>query len=335
MNFDRNRLIPGLVFVLMGTTMVGCSELLVNGPESNTNGADFQTVSQLVKYRYAFLSFKQVNWDSLTIAYRPAAMSSHGDEIYPVLMSLLGTLRDGHVELRTEGGFPVVAYKPPRFQNGKQFSPLVVRSYFDGDLNLAGDGNIDYGIIPGNIGYVYISTFTDGSWVREFDGVLNSLLSTKGLIVDVRNNTGGNGSQVDFVVGRFISSNISYNMYNPDGSIHGTATIVPRSVRYQQPVVVLINGMSFSAGEMFPVLMKQVPSVRTVGDTTGGGGGSNDVFPLPSGRRLRMPVNYFTKANGEMVEWNGVAPDIVVPQTEDDLRSGHDQQLETALGLLR
>jgi C-terminal processing protease CtpA/Prc len=322
--------------VLLVVVALGCSDLVVNGPEANRNAEDFETIFQLVRYRYAFLTYKHINWDSLVTAYRPSAIAAAGDEIYPVLHRLLGELKDGHVELRTEGGFPVITYKPPRFQDGKQYSPLVVRRYFKTELRLAGQNNMEYEILPGNIGYVAISTFTEGNWAYEIDNVLEYFKNTKGLIIDIRNNNGGNGSTVDVIVGRFIAANLSYALYSPNGNILKTYSITPRGpLRYQQRVVVLINGMSFSAAEMFPIFMKQVSTVTTLGDTTGGGGGSNDVFPLPSGKRLRMPTSYFTQFNGAMVEWNGVAPDILVPQTEDDIRKGNDLQLEGAISELQ
>jgi len=321
--------------VLVVVLLAGCSEILVHGPDENRNTEDFNSIAQLIGNRYAFVHFKHVNWDSLVVAYRPLATSAAGDEIYPVFHRWLGELKDGHIELRTEGGFPVITYKPPRFQNGKQYSPLVVRKYFDRELRLAGDGNMEYEILPGNIGYMYLSTFTDGTWINDFDVVLDYLRNTKAMIIDVRNNGGGAGNQVFFIVSRFIAVPVQYSLFLPDGTAQPPFTINPRGpFIYEKPVVILINGMSFSAAEMFPILLRNVPTVATVGDTTGGGGGANEVFTLPSGKRIRIPIRYFTKSNGEMVEWNGVYPDVWVGQTEEDVKQGRDKQLERAINLL-
>lgn len=113
-------------------------------------------------------------------------------------------------------------------------------------------------------------------------------------------------------------------------------TILPAGqYPYHKPVVILINGASFSAAELLPELMKQIHQVTTVGDTTGGGGGSNDVFYLPSNKRIKIPTSYFKRFNGDMVEWNGVPPDILVPQNEADIKQGRDKQLEYAITLLK
>lgn len=316
--------------------LAGCSELIVGPAESNRNVADFVSVGEIIKSRYPFLQFKHVNWDSLLAVYRPIAEQAKGDEIYGVLHDLLRELKDGHIELRTEGGFVTLTYEWPRLRGGKAYDPLVVRKYFDRELRVAGNGNLEYEILPGNVGYIYLAAFEEGNWVYDLDRILAYFLNTKGLIFDVRNNGGGNGDIANFITSRFASAPITYSAYLPSGTPKWTSTIVSFSpYQYHKPVVVLINGASFSAAELLPELLKQIPLVTTVGDTTGGGGGSNDVFYLPSNKRIKIPTSYLKRFNGEMIEWNGVPPDILVPQTEADIKQGRDKQLEYAITMLK
>jgi hypothetical protein len=319
---------------LVCACLFGCSELIVQGPDADKNMPDFNMLGYFVKTRYAFLQYKKINWDSLLAVYRPLAAAAKGDEIYPVLHHLLGELKDGHVEIRTEGDYAVITYDWPRHQMGKAYSPLVVRKYFDAELRRAGNDQMEYGITSSNVGYVYLASFAEGDWIRDFDRVLDDLKNTKGMIFDVRNNGGGNGLTGDFIVKRFLSDSLTYSSYQPDGSVRGTNTLNPDGpFQYHNPVIILINGASFSMAEIFPELMKQIPTVKTLGDTTGGGGGSNDVFLLPSSKRLRMPTSYLRRFNGDMIEWNGIPPDIVVPQTKQDIDAGRDPQLERAIRL--
>jgi len=322
------------VCALVCAVVSGCSELIVTGPDSNGNMRDFNVVGSYLKTRYAFLLYKRINPDSLIAAYRSQAAAAQGDEIYTVFQQMLGSLKDGHVQIRTEGGFPVSVYDWPRRHMDEEYSPLVVRKYFDEELRRGGNDQFEYGITSSNVAYVYLASFAEGNWVQDFDRVLNDLKNTKGMIFDVRNNGGGNGLTGEFIVRRFLSDSLSYSLYNPDGSVKGTDHLSPDGpVRYSKPVVVLINGASFSMAEMFPELMKQIPTVTTLGDTTGGGGGSTEVFLLPSGRRLQIPTSYMKRFNGTMIEWNGVPPDIVVSQTKSDIDAGRDLQLERALQL--
>jgi C-terminal processing protease CtpA/Prc len=113
------------------------------------------------------------------------------------------------------------------------------------------------------------------------------------------------------------------------------------SIIYTKPVVLWINGDSMSGAELFPGLMKQLSNVTVVGDTTLGGG-CNDVADdiqgddwLPSGKYIHIGTTYVLRYYSEPIEWNGVLPDIRVPQTKDDIDQGRDKQLEYAIGLLR
>ena len=82
-------------------------------------------------------------------------------------------------------------------------------------------------------------------------------------------------------------------------------------------------------------MMRRLPNVTLVGDTTGGGGGAPEYFPLPSGRQIRVSTKNLCRYDGSPVEWNGIPPDVVVMQTKSDLKGGHDLQFERACAFLR
>jgi C-terminal processing protease CtpA/Prc len=145
------------------------------------------------------------------------------------------------------------------------------------------------------------------------------------------------------VVGRFIEAPLLWmDAFERDGVPFQAWPIIepdPAHYRYDNPVVVLINGASLSAGEIFPEVMKQLPNVTLVGDTTAGAG-CNDYeatsgdLRLPSGRLIHIPTACLGLYAGGLLEWNGVSPDIRVPMTASDVAAGVDVQLEAAMGLL-
>ncbi len=314
----------------------GCSDLLVNGPDSNLNMDDFNSAWQIANKYYPFFKFKKINWDSLYTVYKPQAEAARGDEIYNVLYQMFRELKDGHIEILTEGGFPVMTYEWPRDIDRKAFSSIVVSKYFSKPLILAGEDKFDYEITDNNIGYVYISTFSDGdgNWYKDFGKIMEYFHNTKGIIVDVRNNDGGNSNSEDYIISRLIEKPIKDIWYTY--SVANSLIINPvDSPGYLKSVVVLINGASFSAAETFPELLRQSPNVTLIGDTTGGGGGINDFYTLPSGKRLQIAFGYNIRFDGTMIEWNGVLPDILVTQTASDISNGHDKQLEYAINFLK
>ena len=100
--------------------------------------------------------------------------------------------------------------------------------------------------------------------------------------------------------------------------------------------MVLINGGSFSEAERFAEIMKQIPSVTVVGETTGGGSaGGGDRFVLPNGATMSVGTYDFRRYDGIPWETVGVSPDVRVPQTPVHAAAGGDPQLEYALNLLR
>ncbi|MFA5805165.1 MAG: S41 family peptidase [Melioribacteraceae bacterium] len=319
----------GLLLVLSFLFSISCSDLIIENNEINKNLNDFESAWKTAKQVYPFFQFKNIDWDSLYRKYKPFALASKGDEIYNVLFDLFCELKDGHIEIHTEGGFPVPTYLWPRDIDRKSFSQIVVSNYIGKQLKLTGKNNISYEIFD-NIGYIYLSTFEEGSWINNFDNILDYMKNTNGLILDVRNNGGGSGTTSDFVISRFIKQPMQEKMIYADGHIKQWLIQPGGSFTYTNQVVILVNGSSFSAAELLPELMRQLSNVTIVGSTTGGGGGSNDIYTLPSGKRIKMPNSYFTRLDGKLIEWNGIVPDIIVEQTEADKINGRDKQLEIA-----
>ena len=102
--------------------------------------------------------------------------------------------------------------------------------------------------------------------------------------------------------------------------------------------MVLINGSTFSAGEFTTEILKQLPQVTTVGDTTGGGsvgGGDESLYYLPSGKSIEIGFIDIRRYDGLPWEWLGIAPDIRVEQTETDILAGRDKQLDYAIEMLK
>ena len=316
-----------------------CSDLIVTGPETSQNVADFEAAWQIVNSVYPYFQFKHINWDSIYAVYSPLANAAKGDEIFTVLFDMLAELKDGHVSLRTQGGASVSTYHPPRLEKDKYaYSPLVVRKYFNKELRLAGDKQVEYEIISDSIGYVYISTLMNNKPILEgFDEALAYLKDTKGLIIDVRNNGGGSDNNSMGIIERLISFAFDIFPYSlPSGGLEQGSFIYPRGpFQYTKPVVLLINGVCFSSCEDFAEMMKHVSTVTAVGDTTAGASGAPQPFALPSGKKINVSTKDFRRYDGLPIEWNGVVPDLLVPQTEADTKQGRDKQLERAIELLK
>ncbi|MBN2214831.1 MAG: hypothetical protein JW723_11350 [Bacteroidales bacterium] len=322
--------------------LAGCEDLFVNQAESNLNMEDFEAAWNRVDAVYPYLDYKQIDWDSIYVIYKPRALNAKGDEIYTVLFEMLGELKDRHIYVKTLGGNAINTFQPPRWLKDKDaYDPVVVRDYFDEALFVTGEGRIEYGIIPGNIGYIYMATFDGDYLLNCFPEALNFVKNTKGLILDIRHNNGGSYQNLVAVVSRFITSPLAKPDYYVLGEIIPLPPFEPQGYfQYVNPVIVLINGVCYSTGDIFPEVMKQISTVTLVGDTTGGGSsGSTSSAPaeytLPSGKKIFVGTTDWRRYDGLPYEWIGVPPDILVQQSKEDIESGRDRQLEYAINMFK
>ena len=220
----------------------------------------------------------------------------------------------------------------------------MVRTYIGKELRLTESRSAEYEVNADNIGYIFLADFGENYLVNEFPDILDYLKNTKGLIIDIRQKRGGSFPNIEAVVTRFMTEPMDRPKYYRLGEQVDLPQFQPRGpFTYINPVVVLINGSTFSAGEWTTEILKQLPNVTAVGDTTGGGGvvSSNATlqtageYKLPSGRIVYIGTEYLERYDGLLVEWLGVPPDIRIEQTEEDINNGIDRQLEYAIDMLK
>ncbi len=334
-----------LLFVFVILFVFSCRDVIVTSPDSNQNLEDFEAAWNRINDVYPYLEFKNINWDSLYTVYRPRVENARGDEFYLVLRDMLAELKDGHVYYQTDGGGKVYPFYPQRhFKDRHAYSPFVVRTYFDKELRLSESGSVEYEIIPGNIGYAFLSDFNEDYLINEFPVVLDYLKNTKGLILDIRQKQGGSYANIEAVISRFITSPMERPRFIVLGEEWDLAPFQPQGpFTYINPVVILINGSTFSAGELCTEIMKQLPNVTAVGDTTGGGsaGGTSEPpeavteFYLPSGKMIEIGTVDNRRYDDFPWEWLGIAPDVRIEQTAGDIDAGVDKQLEYAIDILK
>lgn len=334
-----------ILLVTLTILQINCGDLIVQSPESNQNLIDFEIAWKAIDKVYPLLEYKKIDWDSIYTVYRLRAENAEGDEFYQVLFDLLRELKDAHVYMLNKGHGLIFPYRGPRFmRNINAYSPLVVRKYFSSKLQLACRDRVEYGIHSDNIGYICIASFNDEGTLDDFDAVLDQLMDTRGLIMDVRRNVGGSTGNIEKVVSRFIQSPLKYMKGFTKGNVpYNKDPIQPKSSkkRYACPVIILINGTTISAGELFAEMMNQIPTVTILGDTTIGAA-CNDIaeniegdYFLPSGKYIHVGTTYACRYDGLPIDWNGIPPEIRIVQTEADIKNNKDRQLEYAIELLK
>jgi len=189
----------------------GCEKIFIKPSDTNYCVDDFEMTWNAINSVYPLLEYKQLDWDSIHTKYHERAENSHGDESYLLIFDLLRELKDPHVYMVNPGGGTVIPYPGIRFMRDKDlYDPLITRKYFNNELLFACQDKVEYGILDGNIGYVYISNFNDENAMNDFYIVMNYVRNTSSLIIDVRRNTGGWTENVAKVINKFIDTIMPY-----------------------------------------------------------------------------------------------------------------------------
>jgi carboxyl-terminal processing protease len=180
--------------------------------------------------------------------------------------------------------------------------------------------------LDGGLGYIAIHTFSDTAVVAAFEAALADLRDSRGLVIDVRGNGGGDTAVARPIMGRFITAPKPYaTMRRREGKTLGepwTESVDPRGpFTYINPVVVLADHWSGSMAEGFPMGMRGIGRARIVGTPMMGLGAA--VFSI---RLDRTGVQ--AQYSGEPVydvsgnaRWT-LRPDVAVPDGEDILAAG-------------
>lgn len=177
-------------------------------------------------------------------------------------------------------------------------------------------------ILPRNIGYLKFDMFGPPAiCAPTATAAMNLLAHTRALIIDLRENGGGDPAMVDFIVSYLFDShehiNDLYNRSDDATTQYWTLPWVPGDRLATQPVYVLTSHGTFSGAEEFTYDLKNLKRATIVGETTGGGAHPVRAVPIDPHFDMAVPVarpiNPVTKTDWE---GTGVAPDYKTSRDE-------------------
>lgn len=179
-------------------------------------------------------------------------------------------------------------------------------------------------ILNDSIGYLAINTMMDGvleSFASDFSRVRNLPY----LIIDVRNNEGGNSGNGRELCRYFIRKDQPHCI--------GGENMSPMADAYTGKEVLLTGPKTFSAAESFVIDMKESGNVILIGESTAGDTGNRPkTFRTSNGICFRIPTAPPTASpKGFPLEGVGIEPDYRIVQTVTDFLNDTDTQLEFAL----
>lgn len=283
---------------------------------------------------YAFFAERGVDWQAHLSTILP------GPDLFAALTALVAPLDDGHVSIDAgDQTFELETIKAPGLApDGSSWTWRTLRSslreYLQGSDSpltspaiLIGNKRVLYGRVGDDVGYIAI--LAEGGWAEDqseedpshehaavaadvLDAVLGEIGDVRGMVIDLRVNSGGFDEVSLEIASRFTREPLLAftRQARRDSSPRYDVMLEPSSRRsFDGPVAVLIGPNTVSAGETAALAFAALPHARLFGQPTRGI--LSDAIPktLPNGWTFTLSVETLRTPEGDIVEVAGVQPD--------------------------
>ncbi|WP_294478059.1 S41 family peptidase [uncultured Bacteroides sp.] len=337
----KNKIIHLLLLICCLPVLTGCirEEEYANDPMGN-----FEQLWKIIDERYCFLDTKGIDWDAVHEKYQKLIIPTMtNDDLFSVLSEMLYTLRDGHVNLSSAKR---TSYYDAWYEGYDwNYREDILYQHYLGSASkdYYTSAGMKYKIFDNNIGYIRYESFGYGVGDGNLDEVLSHLSTCNGLIIDVRDNGGGNLTYSTRIAARFTNKKVltGYIQHKTGTGHNDFSAMEPiylepsNSIRWQKKVVILTNRRCYSATNDFVNLMRSIEDadITQVGDWTGGGSGLPFSSELPNGWSIRFSASPHFDKNKQPLE-EGIEPDIKIDMTEKDQLEHKDTLIEKAFEIL-
>jgi carboxyl-terminal processing protease len=169
-------------------------------------------------------------------------------------------------------------------------------------------------LIEEGLVYVNISGFQTGT-ARALEKALGDLTqkgTIKGLILDLRKNPGGLFDQAVALSDIFLDKGVIVTTESRGQEIDRREAH-PEDTQPDYPIVILVDGGSASASEIFAGALQDNKRAEVMGTRSFGKGSVQTVIDLDDGSGLKLTVAYYHTPSGRLIQDRGIDPDIVVP----------------------
>jgi hypothetical protein len=304
-------------------------------PEQNRES--IHQLRNAIDRNYSYRDLRKVDWHRILNDAAPQLeQAATPREFARQTAKLLAAAEDVHVVVKAGNS----TFPTRKANAAANFDLQTVSRLVD---NWSGNDVVYTGRFEDGIVYVLISTWNrDATAAMEeaFEAVAEASKDPRGLIIDVRPNSGGDEELARSFAGCFVDQPRVYskNRIRRDGQWLGPYDRVvepnPERPAYRGPLVVLMGPRNMSSCESFLLMMRQVPGCKLVGERSYGTSGNPKPFELANGVTVLLPSWEDLLPDGSPLESAGIVPDIEVKS--DPLAAPEaDPVLHEALRMLR
>ena len=197
--------------------------------------------------------------------------------------------------------------------------------------------NLRYSFVENNdIGYIKIDLFSTNI-NKQLENALFQLSKYSGLIIDLRNNSGGYLEEAYQTAEIFLpKGSVIYSLLQKDNRKQEFKD--KTNDKQDVPIVVLVNGNTASAAEILAAALKDSYGAVLVGSQTYGKGKVQHTYSLSSGEMVKYTASLWYRPNGTNIDGTGIIPDY---QVENDFETNEanetiiiDNQYKKAIDII-
>lgn len=189
-------------------------------------------------------------------------------------------------------------------------------------------------MLEGDIGYMAVSEFdsvTYDQYVKGLDTLEGQ--GMKGLVVDLRGNPGGNLNTVCDILDLMLPKGLI--VYTQDKNGEKREMTSDEENKFTSPMVVLVNGNSASASEIYAGAIQDYGLGKIVGTQTYGKGVVQQIFDLKDGTCVKLTIAEYYTPKGRNINGKGITPDVEEEYDLNEKNPEADNQLERAVEELK
>ena len=196
--------------------------------------------------------------------------------------------------------------------------------------------SVHYEMKDNNIGYIKVDIFAKNT-NQQFKEALQSLeeQEMKGLIIDLRNNSGGHLSSVKDMISLFLdNSHVIYQIEDKNGieKVYSTGN---KDAEYQ--IVVLQNLNSASASEVMASALQEQLGAYIIGNISYGKGTVQRLQTVSDIGKYKLTVEKWLTSHGKWIDGVGISPDLEITLSDEYRKNPtleNDNQYQAALEYL-
>ncbi|MGN0165702.1 MAG: S41 family peptidase [Lachnospiraceae bacterium] len=191
--------------------------------------------------------------------------------------------------------------------------------------------SVSYEMLDNNIGYIEVTSFDQVTY-DQFDTAIDELekQGMEGLIIDLRDNPGGLLNISCNMLDRILPKG-KLLVYTSDKNDNKSGIYSQNDDVVDVPIVLIMNGNSASASEVFAGCLRDYDKAEIVGETSFGKGIVQTIFSFSDGSRIKLTTASYYSPEGINIHGTGITPDVEVI---DDPETEEDEQLSAAINEL-